>query len=327
MSGRLSSDQIERARATPIEIEIARRGITLKGKIERVGPCPICGGGVDRFAINVRKQAWHCRGCGKGGDVIALIMHLDSCDFTEAVELLSGGARSRPVREAPREQQRDESADEYERRQHEKAAWIWQQRRPLAGTIGERYLREARGYGGPLPPTLGFLPARGEYLPAVVAAFGLCDEPEPGELASPRYVGAVHITRLRDDGTGKADVEPSKIIVGSPGASPIVLAPCNDLFALTVTEGIEDALSAHQALATGAWAAGSAGAMSKLAAAVPSYIETLTIFAHPDKAGVDGAHALAAALRARAAAEQAAEVARKRRRGTALRAEIAVEGL
>ena len=39
--------------------------------------------------------------------------------------------------------------------------------------------------------------------------------------------------------------------------------------------------------------------MPKLANMVPSYIEVATIFAHPDKAGQDGAHKLADALHRR----------------------------
>jgi ATP-dependent DNA ligase len=35
---------------------------------------------------------------------------------------------------------------------------MWSLRQPIAGTIGERYLREARKYSSTLPPTLGFLP-------------------------------------------------------------------------------------------------------------------------------------------------------------------------
>jgi hypothetical protein len=52
---------IERARFVPIEGEIARRGIRLRGTIERVGPCPVCGG-RDRFSINTKKRVWNCRG-------------------------------------------------------------------------------------------------------------------------------------------------------------------------------------------------------------------------------------------------------------------------
>jgi Toprim domain len=186
---------------------------------------------------------------------------------------------------------------EYERRQGEKATWLWSQRRPIAGSIAERYLREARGYHGPPPATLGFLPARKrEHHPAMIAAFALTDEPEPGVLAAPRDVNAVHLTLLQADGAGKADVKPDKLIIGRPLKRPIVLAPANDLLGLAITEGIEDALTAHAATGLGAWAAGSASFMPKLADTVPTYIEAVTIYAHPDQAGQDGAHKLAAAL-------------------------------
>ena len=71
------------ARAVPIEDEIARRGIQLRGKVERCGPCPKCGG-EDRFSINTVKQIFNCRGCGVGGDVIDLVQHLDGVDFNTA---------------------------------------------------------------------------------------------------------------------------------------------------------------------------------------------------------------------------------------------------
>jgi hypothetical protein len=41
-------------------------------------------------------------------------------------------------------------------------------------------------------------------------------------------------------------------------ASPIVLAPPNDLLGSSITEGIEDALTMHEATGLGTWAAGSA---------------------------------------------------------------------
>jgi CHC2 zinc finger len=79
----------ERARAVPIEHEIDRRGIKLRGTIEREGPCPKCGG-TDRFSINTKKQCWNCRGCNAGGDVIALVQHLDGVDFLGACTVLAG---------------------------------------------------------------------------------------------------------------------------------------------------------------------------------------------------------------------------------------------
>jgi hypothetical protein len=188
---------------------------------------------------------------------------------------------------------------EYDRRQHEKAAWLWAKRRPITGTIAEKYLR-ARRIICPLPPTLAFLlPLKPEHHPAMIAAFAIPDEPEPGILGKPRDVASVHLTLLKPDGTDKADTKPDKIFIGSPAGLPVVVAPPNDLMGLAITEGIEDALTAHQATGFGAWAAGAAGFMPKLADVVPNYIEAMTIFTHSDKAGRDNAHRLAAALRNR----------------------------
>jgi hypothetical protein len=191
-------------------------------------------------------------------------------------------------------------SSEYRRKQADKAGWYWSRSKTIIGTIAERYLRETRGYRGPLPPTLRFLPPlKPEHHPALIAAYAVVDEIEPGVLGKPQNVTAVHITLLKADGSGKANMKPNKISIGSPGGLPIVLAPPNDLLGLAITEGIEDALAAHQALGLGAWAAGSASFMSALAVMVPSYIDAVTIFAHPDKAGRDGAQKLAMALRRR----------------------------
>src|SRR5450759_579263 len=75
-------------RAVPIERVIEQRGIKLRGRIERVGPCPRCGG-HDRFSINTTKQVFHCRHCKVGGSVIDLIMYLDGVDCFGAVETLT----------------------------------------------------------------------------------------------------------------------------------------------------------------------------------------------------------------------------------------------
>lgn len=187
----------------------------------------------------------------------------------------------------------------YERRQRDKAAWLWGRRKPIIGTIAEHYLRE-RGIAGPLPTTLAFLPPlKPEHHPAMIAAFALVDEPEPGVLGKPHDVGSVHLTLLRPDGSDKADTKPGKLIIGSPRGLPIILAPPNDLLGMAVTEGIEDGLSELQGVELGAWAAGSATMMPKLAARIPDFIEALTIFAHADKAGQGGARQLEAALRRR----------------------------
>jgi hypothetical protein len=284
----IAAADIARARCVPIERIIDGRGIKLRGRIERVGPCPVCGG-TDRFSVNVKKRVFNCRRCQVGGDVIALIQHLDDADFSTAVETIIGpvGAKARYVTRPPQKQ----TNEDYECQQHRKALWLWQSRKPITGTVAEKYLRDARGYQRAIPAALAYLPpTKPGHQPAIIAAFGV-----PGHAD----VGAVHLTLLKPDGNDKADVQPNKIIVGSPRGQPIVLAPPNDLLGLAITEGVEDGLTARAATGLGVWAAGAAGFMPALADAVPEYIEVVTVFSHADQSGQKGAAALAEKLYAR----------------------------
>src|SRR5262249_37168760 len=93
-----SPADIERARAVPIEVEVAKRGVNLKVNHKQLtGPCPLCGG-TDRFNVDPRKGLWICRQCGIGGDVIRLVQHLDGVPFPVAVELLTGEERQQSAR-------------------------------------------------------------------------------------------------------------------------------------------------------------------------------------------------------------------------------------
>ena len=180
------------------------------------------------------------------------------------------------------------------------ALFLWSRRLPVEGTPAETYLREARGYSGAIPATLGYLPARGEHGHALIGAFGIAAELDPGVLAIANAdVRGVHLTKLNQVGSDKADADEPKITVGKNVVWPIMLAPPNDLFGMAITEGIEDGLSVHQATGLGAWAAGSANRMPAIADSVPVYIECVTICAHPEPAGRASATKLAKALRAR----------------------------
>jgi DNA primase len=75
---------VGRARARRIEDVAAERNLNLKQRgRELEGPCPRCDG-EDRFAINLDKQCFNCRGCKAKGDVINLVRHLDDCGFETA---------------------------------------------------------------------------------------------------------------------------------------------------------------------------------------------------------------------------------------------------
>ena len=101
------------------------------------------------------------------------------------------------------------------------------------------------------------VPARRRALPARHRdAVRICPGDRAGVLAiRPEDVMAVHLTRLDTDGSKLS--EKPKIMIGQGAKGfPIVVAPPNDLLGLVITEGIEDALSVHQATGLGAWAAG-----------------------------------------------------------------------
>jgi hypothetical protein len=247
-------------------------------------PCPLCGSykrttrGQRKPVLRVWRSeegfaSFHCARCGESG-----YAHDRKHAPTDREKLAKARAEA------------DARARTLKAERLKKARWLWSQRRPIAGSIAEGYLRDARGYSGQLPTTLAFLPARGRYSPSMIAAFGLANETEPGVIAiRDDAVVGVHLTRLRPDGSGKAVFEdpdePSKIMVGFSMGSPIVLAPPNDLLGLAVTEGIEDGLSVYESASLGVWAAGAATRMPALANSVPHYIEVVTVVADDDADG------------------------------------------
>jgi hypothetical protein len=228
-------------------------------------PCPLCGPSRHSPANRCRKvmRVWHpepgfasyyCKRCGEKGYV-----HDSAAPRPDPVAL------SRFKSEAA-ERERVSSAEKLK-----KGRWLWSQRLPMKGTIAGRYLREARRYGGPIPATLAFLPAREKYSPAMIAAFGLAHEVEPGIIAiADDAVVGVHLTRLLPDGSDRNRGPQGKIMIGRSAGWPIVLAPPNDLLGLVITEGIEDALSAHEATGRGAWAAGCAAMLMRWPIGLPA---------------------------------------------------------
>jgi hypothetical protein len=197
---------------------------------------------------------------------------------------------------APREPANPAAAPDKDKT--ETARWLWRRARPARGTLAQRYL-EARGCWVD-SATLRFLPARGDHPPAMVAAFGLPDEPEPGELEiATSAVCGIHITRLAADGSDKAGTDKDKIMVGPSSGWPIILAAANDLLGICVGEGIEKTAAYHLATRLGAWVAGCAGRMPALAEVIPDYVEHVDILADDDGTGQKSALELASKLNAR----------------------------
>jgi hypothetical protein len=186
---------------------------------------------------------------------------------------------------------------EHETARRLKALGLWRRRKPIANSPVEFYLRNVRRYRDRFPATIGYLPASGDFTPAMIAAIGIAHEAAPGDIGiADQDLRGVHITSLIGDGSAKAGTGRDKIMIGKSIGSPIVLAPPNDLLGLAISEGIEDGLSVHEATKLGVWAAGSASRMPALAEAIPAYIECITIVADGDDTGRDSAQKLAAAL-------------------------------
>ena len=136
----------------------------------------------------------------------------------------------------------------------------------------------------------------------MISAFGIARETEPGRLVidDPAVTG-IHLTKLKPDGSGKAGIEgePDKVTIGRGNTCPVWLAPLSDSMSLVIAEGIEDALSAHQASGKGAWAAGAAARLPAMAQWVPSYVESVTLLVDTDESGEKYSTQLAEALVAR----------------------------
>lgn len=109
---------------------------------------------------------------------------------------------------------------------------LWQEAQPIAGTLAEIYLRR-RGITCALPDTLRFAPScwhpAAKQLPAMLSFV----------VVSNGF--AVHRTYLRNDGSGKAIVEPNKAMLGAVQGGAVRLADVPG--PLVVAEGIETALS------------------------------------------------------------------------------------
>jgi hypothetical protein len=250
-------------------------------------PCPACGPFCKTPSNRVRRtlRVWddgdfityHCVRCEDSGWA-----RQDSNNVVPFDRVVLARRKA----EADKRQRADDAA------RLEKARWLYAQRQPLAGTIGEDYLRSARAYPGPLPATVGFLPASGDHLPAIVAPFGFPDEQAPGELVmSNDAVRGVQLIRLLPDGSGKAG---PPITIGRCPGFPLVLSAVNNGGGLVIAEGVEKALHAGYAFGgcrddgqfgIGVWASGGKARLPALASTMPLYIEAVSIFADFDEDG------------------------------------------
>lgn len=223
-----------------------------------------------------------------GTDGRLLLSCKTGCAFTDVLNALRGlglvKGRGTFTPPSPAEIARREAEDRAEaERVEKKALACWTEALPIQGTIAETYLR-GRGITCDLPNTLRFYPGcwhpAAKRFPAMVALIeGL-----------PRL--SVHRTYLRQDGSGKAEVEPTKAMLGAASGGAVRLSQADG--PLVVAEGIETALSLASGLLSrpaAVWASLSTSGMAGLR--LPSRPHRLTIATDGDDPGKAAGHKLA----------------------------------
>lgn len=260
---------VNRAKEVDILEAAQSRGATLKrAGSEWVGPCPVCGG-TDRFSVKQSERVFNCRGA-IGGDVIAMVQHVEGCEFIGAVESLTGEppprGESKPVDPAVAKERREERKQAERERQQvaeteqqktsERVLKLWEATAPIIGTHAYAYLK-ARGLT-PYPEQLTDL----RFLAALpYRGYASADDDRETDLGSfPCMVAAIrdvhgdiiglHRTYL-DLEKPKKLVPPgdrkrnkAKKVFGGAKHGLIRLGPVGR--ALAVGEGIETTLSFYQ---------------------------------------------------------------------------------
>jgi len=169
----------------------------------------------------------------------------------------------------------------------EAALRIWRVTTPASGTPIETYL-EARGITLPVPDTLrfhaGLKHPTGEIWTTMVAL--VTRGPDDAPLA-------IHRTFLARDGSGKAPVDPQKMMLGPCRGGAVRLGMSGDV--LMVGEGIETCLAAMQATGNTTWAALSIPGMHTLE--LPAEVTEVIVLADGDDPGEAAARETALRLR------------------------------
>jgi phage/plasmid primase-like uncharacterized protein len=241
-------------------------------------PCPVCQpeGRKGQNALTLAD--------GENGRLV-LDCKKSACAFLDilAAAGLRSGDYTPPDAATVAQRKAQQSADAEKRAAQAKR--VWQEAQPIAGTLAESYLR-GRGITCDLPPALRFHPdcwhgPTAKRYPALVAAVQGTSLP------------AVHRTYLRSDGTGKADNDSAKMMLGAVSGGAVRLTEGEGL--LVVAEGIETALSLASGLLrrpAAVWAALSTSGIRGLR--LPDSTGRLTIAPDGDKAGREAANELAA---------------------------------
>ena len=260
----------------------------LNDAIERRGkhvPCPVHGGrdGFRVFPDVDETGGGVCNTCGYFADGFALLMWINSWDFTRTIREVAECVSSAPVRDTPRVVSRAASStsDDDTRREHLNRTW----RESLSLSHPEaepaRLYLARRGLSVGVPETLRFHPELGYYAdnrmvaryPAIIGQV----TGQGGEAVT------LHRTYLTAAGH-KAPVDAPKKLMRHPLARQLTggairLVPAGSR--LAVTEGIETALAVIEATGIPAWATGNAHLLETFVP--PPGVSQILVFSDKDR--------------------------------------------
>jgi putative DNA primase/helicase len=230
----------------------------------------------------------------RDGESRLLVKCWAGCDSRDVLAELKRldllGGDDRPVSMEGLDRQRERDLADRQCRSTNALDLFFNQSRPAAGTLVERYLN-GRGIWIRIPDTVrassGWLRHResgGEQRPAML---GLVEHVEHGPIA-------VHCTYLAIDGSCKATIDPNKKFFGPVKGAAVRLGPVRANQWLVIGEGIESTASAMQlwGLSSG-WAALSESGLRNLV--LPPEARLIVIACDNDENGVGQAAARDAA--------------------------------
>lgn len=91
MPGRIKADDVALVKERSSIEDVVREHVTLRpaGPGSMKGLCPFHDEKSPSFNVRPTVGAWHCFGCGEGGDVISFVQKVEHLTFTEAIERLA----------------------------------------------------------------------------------------------------------------------------------------------------------------------------------------------------------------------------------------------
>jgi DNA primase len=227
--------------------------------------CPVHDDRTPSLSISSGKDGKVLVHCHAGCEQRHLIAALERRGLWQTTESAAGRLRAHLRR----------SAEEPAVRRSEMALAIWRRSQSARGTAVEAYL-QSRGLLFPVPAILRFHAGlkhhSGSFWPAMVAlvTHGVDDAPM-----------GIHRTFLAHDGSGKAPVDPAKMMLGPCRGGVVRLAKPSVM--LMVGEGIETCLAAMQATRNPAWAALSTSGLRALG--LPREVRDVIVLADGDGPG------------------------------------------